>query len=270
MRNARLEDKQLLELYDRMLEARADGGRAMCVSPERMLAVIRRAGSEEDRLTTLDHVMSCGECAREFELVRAIEEVGMESVASERGAARRVAPDAATTKETATEERATDHTTIEPPVRRLTLEATSPARPAAVPAPLPAPRRRYVTLALAASLLLAVGVGVVWRSGGPANGDVTRGESAITLLAPPTEVRSVAGAIGFVWRPVTGTVRYELEVLDSAGAVAFSASTADTTATLADTRRLTPGTAYRWWVRALDAAGAQRASDMRPLRVRNE
>lgn len=268
MTNARLEDKQLRELYDRLLEARADEGRALCVSPERMLAVIRRAGSEEDRLSALDHVMSCGACAREFELVRAIEEVGIESAASERGAARRVGPDAATTRETATEERATDHTTTEPPVRGLTLEPRSPARPTAVPAP--APRRRYATLALAASLLLAVGVGVVWRSGVPASGDVTRGESAVTLLAPPTEVRSGAGAIGFVWRPVTGAVRYELEVVDSAGAVAFSAATADTTATLADTRRLTPGTAYRWWVRALDAAGAQRTSDMRRLRVRTE
>ena len=264
MTNARLEDKELRGLYDRMVEARAAGGRASCVSPERMLAVVRRAGSEEDRLSTLDHVMSCGECTREFELVRAIEEVGMESVASER-AVRRVVADATPIQEPATED-----TTTEPPVRRIALEPRSSAGPATVPASPRAPRRRYATLALAASLILAVGVGVVWRSGVPANGDVTRGESAVTLIAPPTEVRRGGGVIGFVWRPVTGAVRYELEVVDSAGAVAFSATTADTTATLADTRRLTPGTAYRWWVRAVDAAGAQRASDMRRLRVRNE
>ena len=269
MTNARLEDKQLRELYDRMLEARAAGGRASCVSPERMLAVIRRAGSEEDRLSTLDHVMSCGECAREFELVRAMEEVGTETVASERAAAKRVAPDATTTGKTTTEPIAIET----PPVRLATHEPRSAARPAAIPAPPaqpPASWRRYATLGLAASLVLAVGVGVMRRVGVPANGDVTRGESAVTLLAPPTEVRSDAGPIGFVWRPVTGAVRYELEVVDSAGAVAFSATTADTTTTLAEARRLTPGTAYRWWVRALDAAGAQRASDMRRLRVRNE
>jgi hypothetical protein len=258
--NARLDDKQLRDLYDRILEARAAGGRASCASPERMLAVVRRAGSEEDRLSTLDHVMSCGDCAREFELVRAIEEVGTDPVASERAAARRVAPDATTTEQTPSERE---------PVRLAAVEPRSPARRAAIPAPS-ASWRRYATFALAASLLLAVGVGVMRRVGVPGNGDVTRGESAVTLLAPPTDVRSDAGAIGFVWRPVAGAVRYELEVVDSAGGVTFSATTADTTATLADTRRLTPGTAYRWWVRALDAAGAQRASDMRRLRVRNE
>ena len=221
--NARLEDKQLRELYDRMLDARRTGGRIQCTSPERILAVVRRTGSDEDRLTTLDHVMSCGECAREFELVRAIEDVGMESVTS---------------------------------------------RPA-VPAPPRASWRRYTPLALAASLVLAVGVGLLWRDGPSGSDGVTRGTSAVTLLAPPAEVRS-NGGIAFAWRPVAGTVRYELEVVDSTGAVAFSTTTSDTTAALPNTTRLAPGAAYRWWVRASDAAGAQRASEMRRLRVRNQ
>ena len=221
--NARLEDKQLRELYDRMLDARRTGGRVQCTSPERILAVVRRTGSDEDRLTTLDHVMSCGECAREFELVRAIEDVGMESVAA----------------------------------------------PRPVPAPPRASWRRYTPLALAASLVLAVGVGLLWRGVPPGSDGITRGTSAVTLLAPPTEARS-DGGIAFVWRPVAGAVRYELEVVDSAGAVAFSTSTPDTTATLPNAIRLAPDAEYRWWVRASDATGAQRASEMRRLRVRNQ
>ena len=46
--------------------------------PEAMLSLLRREGAEEQRLETLDHVMSCGACRSEFELLRSIEQAGAE------------------------------------------------------------------------------------------------------------------------------------------------------------------------------------------------
>ena len=69
-------DERLKELYQRAIAARGTGARAECPAPERLLAVARREGSEEERLRTLDHAMSCGECMRELELLRVIEKAG--------------------------------------------------------------------------------------------------------------------------------------------------------------------------------------------------
>jgi len=41
-----------------------------------MLSLLRREGAEEQRLEVLDHVMGCGPCSSEFELLRSIEEAG--------------------------------------------------------------------------------------------------------------------------------------------------------------------------------------------------
>ena len=70
-------DERLRELYQHAVAARGDGDRTQCPPPERLLAVARREGSEEERLRTLDHAMSCGDCMRELELLRVIEKAGM-------------------------------------------------------------------------------------------------------------------------------------------------------------------------------------------------
>lgn len=44
--------------------------RAGCPSPERLRALVERQGPEAERLRTLDHVMACGACRPEFELLR--------------------------------------------------------------------------------------------------------------------------------------------------------------------------------------------------------
>jgi len=129
--------------------------------------------------------------------------------------------------------------------------------------------RRYAPFALAASLVVAIGVSVLNRDAGRDARDVTRGDlTTVTLIAPPTEVQ--AGApLEFVWRSFPDALRYELEVLDAAGNVAYSAITSDTMVTAADAT-LTPGRYYRWWVRARTGGGDQRVSEIRRLRVRSE
>ncbi|HEX8851527.1 MAG TPA: hypothetical protein VF761_18510 [Gemmatimonadaceae bacterium] len=68
-----LSDEQLREIYARAIEARRDPARASCPSPDALLALVRREGSDESRLETLDHAMSCPDCRGDFELLRAIE-----------------------------------------------------------------------------------------------------------------------------------------------------------------------------------------------------
>ena len=69
-------DEALREAYQRALDARRVRQRESCVPPEAMLAVLRRQGTEEQRLQALDHVMDCGACRSEFELLRSIEQAG--------------------------------------------------------------------------------------------------------------------------------------------------------------------------------------------------
>jgi hypothetical protein len=64
--------QQLREAYARILSDRALTDRSGCLSPSKLLdlAVGRVSGNE--RPEHLDHVMGCGACLREFELLRAI------------------------------------------------------------------------------------------------------------------------------------------------------------------------------------------------------
>jgi hypothetical protein len=57
------------------------------VTPEAILAVVMREGPEAERLATLEHVMSCPACHREYEWLKAVDEAGLEASAD--GAVRR-------------------------------------------------------------------------------------------------------------------------------------------------------------------------------------
>ena len=59
-------------LYRRRVEAR-DVATALCPSPEAMLALLQREGPESERLATLEHVMSCPACHREYEWLGAVD-----------------------------------------------------------------------------------------------------------------------------------------------------------------------------------------------------
>jgi hypothetical protein len=206
---------RLQELYAQALARRSAAGTAECVSPDDLLALIRREGTESRRLEVLDHVMGCNPCRRELDLLRALDAAGAESAGvSTPGLGRRLGP-----------------------------------------------------WALAASLLLAVGIGVAVRNRAQLSDTPRGGTNGIVLLAPPAEV-APGEPVTFVWRPVAGARRYRVEVLDDKDATLFAGQTADTTLIWSG-EPLRSGSQYRWWVR--DATpGAQLASPLRPLRVRRE
>jgi hypothetical protein len=83
-----MNDERLRELYRKSV-AQGSGltgpRAASCVTPEQLLELVRREGSEQSRLATLDHVMACPSCRREFDLLRAIEQAGVESGARQPG-----------------------------------------------------------------------------------------------------------------------------------------------------------------------------------------
>jgi hypothetical protein len=209
-----MSDTRLQELYAQALARRSDSTSVDCVTPEQLLALVRREGAESDRLATLDHVMGCPACQREFDLLRAVESSG-----------RRI--------------------TAQRPVRSI--------------------GRRLAPLALAASLLLAVGVGLLVRN--RSAGDTVRGGGGqLTLLSPETEV-TPGQPITFSWRSLAGVNRYQIEVLDQNGTAIFSQVTRDTT--IIWRARLPAGKQYQWWVRDL-TPGSHLVSPVRPLRVRSQ
>ncbi len=85
-----MSDDGLRAAYVRALATREPAQRAACPSPDAILAVVRRAGREDERLAVLDHVMACPACRNEFELLRAIERAGEQAVAAEAKAPGRV------------------------------------------------------------------------------------------------------------------------------------------------------------------------------------
>jgi hypothetical protein len=228
MGERRMTDAHLRELYARATTARTTSGFERHPSPEELLALVQREGPEEQRLEVLDHVMACDDCRSDFELLRSVEDAGAGAPES-----------------------------IDPPARAdvVPLHRTT--------------RRwtRFVPMALAATLLLAVGLRVGMQRSGDETSDVMRGEAdAVTLLSPSTD--AAAGApILFAWRPIAGARRYELEVVDGGGTAVFSTATSDTAVILRDASALTAGAEYQWWVRAVTDTGAQPRSALRPLRL---
>jgi len=69
-------DERLQRIYADGLARRAPADRAVCPAPEALLALVEREGPEATRLDTLDHVMGCGACRDEFELLRAVAGAG--------------------------------------------------------------------------------------------------------------------------------------------------------------------------------------------------
>ncbi len=79
-----MSDDRLREVYAGVMAARGRRGArtVACPAPDAMLVLVRREGTEEERLATLDHVMSCADCRAEFDLLRSIEIAGAEAGAA--------------------------------------------------------------------------------------------------------------------------------------------------------------------------------------------
>jgi hypothetical protein len=206
-----MNDMRLQELYQQMLDAREHDPRASCPAPEDVQALVEREGTEQERLATLDHVMACRACQREFELLRSL---------------RRAAP----------EER----------------------------------RWRPATLALAASIVIAISAGVLGvRTLNEAQGPVVRGggESGIQLIDPTGAVR-VADRLALHWHAVPQAVSYTVEVLTADGSVVSGGETADTVLVLPDSVHLATSRRYLWWVRARLSDGSEQRSSMQAFTVK--
>ena len=80
-RDQLMNEERLRRIYSGVMASHGvrAGRTAACPAPEAILALVRRDGSEESRLATLDHVMSCDECRPEFDLLRSIELAGAEA-----------------------------------------------------------------------------------------------------------------------------------------------------------------------------------------------
>lgn len=210
-------DTALLQrLYSRRV---ATGGAATsCVTPEALLAVVTREGPEDERLATLEHVMSCATCHREYEWLTAVDQAAREAEGAEA------------------------------PVRLR-------------------PWWRGAPLALAASLVAVVGVGVLLSGVLKRNPELERGgQGDIVLVGPGTEPAADVPLV-FTWHALPGASRYVLEIQHSDGAVARADTTADTTFTVTDPAGTLPGSGYRWWVREVTDGSEPRSSAFRELRL---
>jgi hypothetical protein len=72
-----VETARLQELYAQRVARQ--GAAPGCPTPEAILALVRREGGEHERLATLEHVMSCATCHREYQWLRAVDEAAVEA-----------------------------------------------------------------------------------------------------------------------------------------------------------------------------------------------
>lgn len=72
------ETTRLQQLYARRVAARGESAGEGHVTVEAILALVQHEGPEEDRLATLEHVMSCAACHREYEWLKAVDQAGSE------------------------------------------------------------------------------------------------------------------------------------------------------------------------------------------------
>ena len=67
-----MNDAVLRGAYSRLLRSRATGDRRDCPSPEALVALVERSGSESTRLADAGHVAGCVDCRRDLDLLRAV------------------------------------------------------------------------------------------------------------------------------------------------------------------------------------------------------
>lgn len=133
----------------------------------------------------------------------------------------------------------------------------------------PAPRVLFSirALAMAAGILTVVALGTWYAQRDGTQEDRMRGARVgIPLYAPAETV--LADSVGlFSWAGMPDARQYIFELNTAAGDPLYSTVTTDSTVALPDSVRLTPGTAYFWWVRSITRDG-ELSSPLRPLVTR--
>lgn len=271
-----MNDERLRQLYGRGMtgrDARSELAGACAIAPERLLALVRRELPEAEQLELLDEVMSSSACREAFELLRVVATVGRESghdALVGDSVADNAVPFLSGTAGNGAPGATAYVADIRPP---LSLVGASSSGAAAEPAQALARgpgmsrkwRRSGISLALAASALIAVGLFARDRSAGTP--EATRGAGDdVTLVAPATRPAVGDNAANFVWRAVPGAIDYEFELLDAAGEPLHQSTTSDTVMAWPAEVALLPGIEYRWLVRARTPEG-QRSSPARQLRI---
>lgn len=140
----------------------------------------------------------------------------------------------------------------------LDLRGASVARPAAA---------RWGRWAMAATLLIVVVSGIRWLGKG-SDDDPMRSANAAVSVVQPGAAAIVDTSTTFVWRAVAAAARYDVEVVRADGSLLASATTSDTSATLAFTTPLLPGERLSWWVTATLSDGTTLRSAPVGLRTR--
>ena len=134
-----------------------------------------------------------------------------------------------------------------------------------------AQRRTFAAwpLAIAASLIAAIGLGTWVAKRSNEESDILRGPSVAIPLYAPAETALADSARVFLWSGNPDATQYLFELSTAAGSPLFSATTPDSSLALPDSVRLAPGASYFWYVRAMTPQG-ELTSPLRPLVTREK
>lgn len=185
-------DTSLRRAYERLVTAPRPEARAACPGGEALLAVVERDGLEAARLASMEHVMQCAGCRRDFELLRAAIAAATEAGAGQAGGAT---------------------------VRPITSARRFPMRGVAAAAGI-------MFVIGVGAIVRGRGDGAE-GTGTPRLR--SSGRQQLTLVDP---VMSADGSVVLRWRSVPNTVQYRVDVFDAAGRTLTMATVSDTTFTL--------------------------------------
>ena len=163
-----------------------------------------------------------------------------------------------------------DRVMADPDLRReFELLRSVHAAGSAAPRAMPRARSRWMSLAAAAVLVVAVPLTWrAWNADGPAEvHHVVRSATSGVALATPARDATVDAPVRFSWLPVADAVRYRVEIVSEDGELVVAETTTDTTVTLG-TERLRGAGVYQWSVEAVVPSGVRRSPHSRfTLRV---
>jgi hypothetical protein len=121
---------------------------------------------------------------------------------------------------------------------------------------------------LAASLLVLVGAGLLWRAVVPTRPDLVRGSATDVVLVLPEAEALVSAGSRLVWRPVPGSLGYRAELVHADGRVAFETETSDTVLVLPSSISPAAEESVSWVVSARMPGGNYLRSSPRKLGLR--